>query len=113
MLDWDKAGVYRFAALQSPAGRALLQRSNRSPDDISSIVLVEENISYIKSEAILRIALRLGIPFPILASLGLLFPRGFRDFTYDQIADNRYNFFGKSGECRLSDNRFAERFVEE
>ena len=112
MLDWDTKGVCRFAALQSPAGKALLQRSNRSPNDISSIVLVEENTSYIKSEAILRTALRLNIPFPVLASLGLLFPLGFRDFTYDTIADNRYNFFGKSGQCRLSDARFADRFVE-
>jgi predicted DCC family thiol-disulfide oxidoreductase YuxK len=112
MLDWDTTAVYRFAALQSPAGRALLQRSGRKPDDISSIVLVEENVSYIKSEAILRIALRLGIPFPLLASLGLLFPLGFRDLTYDQIADNRYNFFGRSDQCRLSDGRFTDRFVE-
>ena len=26
MLDWDTASVYRFAALQSTAGRRLLQR---------------------------------------------------------------------------------------
>jgi predicted DCC family thiol-disulfide oxidoreductase YuxK len=113
MLDWDSNGAYRFAALQSAAGRELLQRSNRSPDDISSIVLVEENISYIKSEAILRIALRLNIPFPILASLGLLFPLGFRDsIVYDQVANNRYSFFGKSNQCRLNDSRFADRFIE-
>jgi predicted DCC family thiol-disulfide oxidoreductase YuxK len=40
MLDWDRRGEFRLAALQSPAGRKLLQRSGRSPDDISSIVLV-------------------------------------------------------------------------
>ena len=54
MLDWDKAGEYRFAALQSDAGKALLRRSGRREDDISSIVLVEPDASYIKSEAILR-----------------------------------------------------------
>jgi hypothetical protein len=48
MLDWDKVGVCRFAALQSPAGRALLQRAGRAPDDISSIVLVEERASHVK-----------------------------------------------------------------
>jgi DCC1-like thiol-disulfide oxidoreductase len=31
MLDWDKEGIYRYAALQSPAGRALLSRSGRHP----------------------------------------------------------------------------------
>jgi len=33
----------RFAALQSEAGRALLLRSGRAPDDISSLVLVEKD----------------------------------------------------------------------
>ena len=37
----DSPGAVRFAALQSAAGRALLQRAGRAPDDISSIVLVE------------------------------------------------------------------------
>ena len=33
----------RFAALQSEAGKALLLRSGRSPEDISSLVLVEKD----------------------------------------------------------------------
>lgn len=37
VLDWDPEGKVRMAALQSEAGRALLQRSGRSADDISSI----------------------------------------------------------------------------
>jgi len=49
--------------LQSESGRKLLQRSGRSPDDISSVVLVEER-SYIKSEAVLRIMEYLNLPFP-------------------------------------------------
>jgi predicted DCC family thiol-disulfide oxidoreductase YuxK len=42
MLDNDPGeGQFRMAALQSPAGRRLLSACGRSPDDISSIVLVE------------------------------------------------------------------------
>ena len=42
MLDQDPGeGRFRLAALQSPAGRRLLAACGRSPDDISSIVLVE------------------------------------------------------------------------
>ncbi len=37
MLDQDPKAVFRLAALQSPAGRRLLRRCGRSPDDISSI----------------------------------------------------------------------------
>lgn len=112
MLDWDVAGACRFAALQSPAGRALLRRSGRAPDDISSIVLVEEGASHVRSEAILRIGQRLGLPFPALAALGLLVPTGLRDAAYDVVADNRYSVFGRTPACRLSDDRFADRFVE-
>eukprot|EP00878_Enallax_costatus_P032525 GHUV01035749.1.p1 GENE.GHUV01035749.1~~GHUV01035749.1.p1 ORF type:complete len:198 (+),score=38.37 GHUV01035749.1:122-715(+) len=75
VLDWDKAGVYRFAALQSNPGRQLLVRCGRRPDDISSIVLVEAHGCYIKSEAVLRIATKLGMPWPLLAGLALLTPR--------------------------------------
>lgn len=32
----------RFEALQSEAGKKLLRRSGRAPDDISSVVLVEK-----------------------------------------------------------------------
>lgn len=32
----------RFEALQSEAGKKLLRRSERAPDDISSVVLVEK-----------------------------------------------------------------------
>jgi predicted DCC family thiol-disulfide oxidoreductase YuxK len=33
----------RYEALQSEAGRKLLRRSGRAPDDISSVVLVERD----------------------------------------------------------------------
>ncbi|CAI5490116.1 unnamed protein product [Closterium sp. Naga37s-1] len=68
-LDADPQGRLRFAALQSEAGRALLARSGRSPDDISSIVLVERDGAYIKSDAVLRIARLLDLPLAFLAAL--------------------------------------------
>jgi DCC1-like thiol-disulfide oxidoreductase len=33
MLDWDKEGLFRLAALQSEAGKALLLRSGREPGE--------------------------------------------------------------------------------
>ncbi|KAL4425540.1 hypothetical protein ABPG75_009556 [Micractinium tetrahymenae] len=111
MLAWDREGRFRFAALQSEAGRALLRRAGRSPDDISSIVLVEQDAAHIKSAAILRIAAGLQAPLPVVAAALDVFPRPFKDWFYDQVADNRYSFFGRTSACRLSDPRFDERFV--
>eukprot|EP00850_Spirogloea_muscicola_P011562 SM000072S21196 [mRNA] locus=s72:255008:256255:- [translate_table: standard] len=112
MLDGDKDGKVRFAALQSEAGRALLRRSGRAPNDISSIVLVEQDGSYIKSEAVLKIARYLDFPFPPLSSLGFVAPGFLRDSFYDLVANNRYSILGKRDNCRISDNNFKERFID-
>jgi predicted DCC family thiol-disulfide oxidoreductase YuxK len=68
-LDWDPDARFRFAALQSDVGKALLVRSGRQPDNISSIVLVENDKSYLKSDAVLRIATGLSNPLLFLVSL--------------------------------------------
>ncbi|OAE25664.1 hypothetical protein AXG93_4368s1240 [Marchantia polymorpha subsp. ruderalis] len=111
MLDNDAEGKVRFAALQSEAGRALLARSGRSPDDISSVVLVDQERAYIKSDAILNTLRYLQFPFPPVAMAASIVPLFLRDVVYDQVADNRYSVFGRTIACRLSDSRFEERFL--
>ena len=120
--------------LQSTAGQRLLRACGRSTDDISSIVLVEGPIAnntriggsakessqevksllrhYVKSEAVLRIAA--GLPnggLALLAMFGFPFPLLVRDPVYDLVANNRYSILGKRSSCRLSDDRFVERFL--
>ena len=81
----DSNKSLRYAALQSDAGKKLLRRCGRAPDDISSIVLVEPDACFIKSEAVLRIAQLLDQPFPALASSLLPLPGILRDAVYDQV----------------------------
>jgi len=107
----DPQQKFRFAALQSDIGRALQQRCGRQPDDLSSIVLVTPDAFHIKSEAILRIGSGLRQPFPVLAAPLFIIPLPVRDAVYDQIANNRYSFFGKRDVCQLSDNQHADRFL--
>lgn len=111
MLNTDDKGTFRLAALQSETGKQLLERCGRSRDDISSIVLVEEGLCHIKSDAILRIAQGLNLPLAALGSLTLQVPGVLRDAAYDQIAKNRYSLFGKTESTRATDERFAERFI--
>jgi len=85
LLDWDKKGQYRLAALQSKAGSDLLQQAGRKPGDLSSVVLVEPGQAYVKSEAVLRIGRRLNTPFYVLGSLGLPVPSFVRDAAYDMV----------------------------
>ncbi|KAL8043023.1 hypothetical protein ABFX02_09G091500 [Erythranthe guttata] len=99
--DNDRQRNIRFEALQSEAGMKLLQRSGRAPDDISSVVLVEKDGSYIKSEAVLKIMEYINLPFPQLAFFLQFVPLFVRDVVYENIADNRYNMFGRSDSCEI------------
>ncbi|KAM4111414.1 hypothetical protein ACJW30_05G065700 [Castanea mollissima] len=97
----DRNRSIRFEPLQSEAGKKLLQRSGRAPDDISSVVLVEKDRSYIKSEAVLKIMEYIDLPFPQLALFLQFVPLFIRDFLYDNVANNRYTFFGRSESCEI------------
>ncbi|XP_024021861.1 DCC family protein At1g52590, chloroplastic isoform X2 [Morus notabilis] len=96
--DNDRNRSIRFEALQSEAGKKLLRRSGRAPDDISSVVLVEKDI---KSEAVLKIMEYIDLPFPQLAFFLQFVPLFVRDFVYDNVANNRYTFFGRSDSCEI------------
>ncbi|KAF8026747.1 hypothetical protein BT93_F3276 [Corymbia citriodora subsp. variegata] len=97
----DRNRRMRFEALQSEAGKKLLRRSGRDPDDISSVVLVEKERSYIKSDAVLKIMEYIDLPFPQLAFFLQFVPIFLRDFLYDNVANNRYAFFGRSESCEI------------
>ncbi|XP_027342054.1 DCC family protein At1g52590, chloroplastic [Abrus precatorius] len=99
--DNDRNKTIRYEPLQSEAGKMLLRRSGRAPDDISSVVLVEKDRSYIKSEAVLKIMEYIDLPFPQLAFLLQFVPLFIRDFVYDNVANNRYVIFGRSESCEI------------
>lgn len=107
-------GKLRFASLQSTIGKSLLIRSGKDIDDISSIVLVTEDESYFKSDAVLRIASKLdgSVAFPVIGTAGRILPPFMRNFVYDFVARNRYRF-GESEQCRLDFGEFDDRFFNE
>jgi len=117
VLDLDDGKSFRFAALQSPAGMALLERGGRQRDDISSIILSTPDATYDRSEAILRIGVEmfggtLLFPLALLSQAAIfLVPAVIRDTVYDFVADNRYSFLGKRDECRLDDDRYQDCFL--
>lgn len=110
ILRRDRAGVFRFAALQSEAGRALLARHGLPDLDPGSMVLIEGGRAYQRSTAALRIARRLRFPWPLLAAL-LVIPVSLRDPVYGWIARNRYRLFGRRDSCRVPTDKERARFL--
>jgi len=110
IIDHDPQANFRFAALQSPAARRLLERCLPSARGCDSLVLVEREKCYTRSTAALRIARRLRSPWFLLYGL-IIVPRPIRDALYDWLARNRYRWFGKRDECLVPDAAVQQRFL--
>ena len=109
----DERGLFHFASLQSTVGQRLLDRYSVSAEPVSTLVLVEAGRAYVKSTAVLRVALRLGLGWRILGRLGLLVPRFLRDALYSVLVRYRYRWFGKSDQCMVPTPELRERFLGE
>jgi predicted DCC family thiol-disulfide oxidoreductase YuxK len=106
----DRRGRFRFAALQSDAGKALLDRFGLSPEALDSVVLVEGDRAWRKSRAALHIARRMDAPWPALWPL-VIVPRPVADFLYGLVAKNRYRIFGKLDACMIPPPEVRARFL--
>ncbi|RSK47783.1 thiol-disulfide oxidoreductase DCC family protein [Hymenobacter rigui] len=108
----DAAGRFRFAALQSEAGQALLRQYQLpTPTEPDSVVLVMDKRAYTHSAAALQILRGLGGGWRWLAGLGLLVPRRVRDAVYRLIARHRYRWFGRQEACWLPTPALRARFL--
>lgn len=110
LLKFDKKFIFKFAALQSTAGKKLLQQHLQTEIDFDSFILISNNKLFKKSTAALLIARKLRGAFILFYPL-IFLPLSFRDFVYDIIASNRYKIFGKKDSCRIPSAKDRERFL--
>jgi len=106
----DPEGRIRFAPLQSASGKALLSGQGLPPGDLDSVVLVEGDDVYRKSEAVIRTAELLGWPYRA-AAVGRAVPTSVRDALYDLVAANRYDVFGRKDQCMRPAENVSDRFL--
>ncbi len=111
LLRFDRAGRYRFAAMQGGQGRALLATHGLDPDDPLSFLLVAEGVAYTDTDAILRVLTGLGGVWR-LAGIARVLPASLRDPAYRWLARNRYRWFGRHDSCFLPTVAQRERFLD-
>ena len=114
ILDRDRRGEMRFAALQSDYGRTVVGRHPQL-QGVDSVVYVEpaadgERI-YVRSDAALKVASYLGGFWKVLLAAKVV-PRALRDYFYDLFARNRYRLFGKYDACMLPPPEVRARFLD-
>lgn len=107
----DPAGVFRFAAQQSPSGQAMIEARMKGVAELSSVILIVDDAVYLESDAVLRILARLGPPWS-WAMFFRFIPRRFRDACYRFVARHRYRWFGKTELCQIPSAEMRSRFLE-
>lgn len=108
ILKKDRKRIFRFATLQSEAGKALLGNLNM-PGGYDTVLLKQGGRIYTFSTAALRTLILLGGTYAWLGRIGFVFPGIIRDWVYRIIARNRYGWFGRK-ECLVPDEEMRKRF---
>jgi predicted DCC family thiol-disulfide oxidoreductase YuxK len=107
----DPRARFRFAAMQSEPGRALLRRYGLPLENWDSNALIEDGVAYLKSAAVFRILRHLSGAWPLLALGRFVLPRRLCDGLYDRVARNRYGLFGRRETCLVPTAELRRRFL--
>ncbi len=106
----DQKQHFKLCSVQSDEGRAILEYFEFPTDFFETMLYVEGNQCYQKSDAYFRIMGLLAYPWKSVCVFRIL-PRIIRDWMYDRIALNRYSLFGKYDQCRLPTADHEKRFL--
>lgn len=102
VIKHDRNDVFRFTPLQSKLGKEICTRIGVSPiNNDTSILYINDNKYYTKSSAAIEVAKNLDSFWKIII-IFKIFPSKIRDYIYDFIAKNRYNWFKNNNNCRLT-----------
>ena len=110
IIKHDKADKFKFAQLQSAIAKVLLLKQGLDQYELSSVILIEGDQVYTKSDAVIRIALQLS-GWPTIISYSKWVPKAIRNFFYDLISKYRYRLFGKQDNCIIPDKKAQDKFL--
>jgi predicted DCC family thiol-disulfide oxidoreductase YuxK len=107
----DHKNLFKFSSLQSEFAQKTLANNNiKEITDSRTIILLTNNTTYTKSDAVLRIAKHLRFPFNLLY-IFIIVPPFIRNAIYDFVSKNRYRWFGKKAECWIPNETLKSKFI--
>lgn len=108
----DDRQRFRFAPLQSAAGRRFLKAHGLPTDAMDTLVYWRKGKVLARSTGALNICRDLRRPWPLLA-LFLVVPRFLRDPLYRLLSRKRYTWFGRQDTCMVPSPGQARFFLKE
>jgi predicted DCC family thiol-disulfide oxidoreductase YuxK len=110
VLRHDRRRRLRLLTAQSALGQALYRHYGLDADDYETNMLIEDGRAWFRSEASIRMAERLGLPWALAGAFRVL-PGGLRDRLYGVVARNRLRIAGRTEACMRPDPADADRFL--
>jgi len=111
VIKHDRKKKFKFASLQSKHAQKLLKSLGKNTTSMQTIMLVDNNRIFEKSNAVLQIARHLSGLWPLLYGFKIV-PKIIRDAAYTLVAKNRYYLFGKRESCMLPSPELKGRFID-
>ncbi len=109
ILKRERDHVLLFAPRGGEAATRLRGRFG-IPEDLESLVLIEDGQAHTHGDALLGIARHLRVPWR-WGRCGRVLPRPIRNALYNLIARNRYRFGGRTEQCFLPPEEVRKRFL--
>jgi len=110
VLKHERDHVIQFVPLQSEFAQQVLTKANAILKESESIVFIEHQRVFIKSDAVIQIGYHLKSPWSWISCIRIL-PRPVRDFFYNLVARYRYVIFGKKETCMIPTENYKQRFI--
>ena len=108
LMRLDRKRRVNLTSAQGALGQALYRHYNMQLDD--SYLLLDKGRAYSASAGYLHLCTILGGAWHVLRIAGLI-PAPVRDWCYNQIARNRYRWFGKADYCALLNDEQQSRLI--
>lgn len=107
----DKQDRFRFCALESASGKAIVSKAPLHIRQSDSIILQANNQFYHQSTAVLKAGIALGGRYRAFA-IFLLVPRFLRDWVYRFVARNRKRWWPFDPACMLLRPEWTHKFLD-
>ena len=108
LLRHDRRSALRFSPLQGETYAAL---DRPRPDDLSTMVLLDDRGLWTESDAVLASLRAIGGGWSRFAGLARVIPRFLRNVVYRYVARRRLGWFGPADACLLPGTGGEGRFL--
>ena len=110
MIRKDNTDYFRFLPLQSELGQKIIKQFNLDPENLQTVILLENKRIYTRSTAALRIARKLKGGWKLFYGF-VIIPAFIRDAVYNVISRNRYKWWGKHDSCMVPTPDVKKKFL--